>query len=212
MDSYLSRWQNNEEFILLYKKFNEIHGLNNPVDTALYARLYILRQLAKQQSKNIGNFVECGTYAGMSIFFVSDLCNGRFIGIDSFEGISDLGDFDSDYFKTIKLEVSMEIAERTVSNLNRDGFKVELYKGWIPSVFKDIDVIPYSYVHIDTDLYEPTKNSIEHFWPLMTKGGVLICDDYGSYKTPGARKAMIDFFGQDSILELPTGQAIVYKY
>ena len=51
----------------------------------------------------------------------------------------------------------------------------------------------YSYVHIDVDLYEPTKESINYFWPKMVYGGVLICDDYGSYKTIGARKAMDDF-------------------
>jgi predicted O-methyltransferase YrrM len=212
MDSYLSRWQDDEEFVNLHKLFNDINGMNNPIDTALYARLYILRQLAKQQANNPGNFVECGTYAGMSIFFVSDLCQKRFIGIDSFLGVSEPGIFDSDYFKTLKLDIPMEITQRIVSYLDRDDFKVELYKGWIPEVFNSIDSLLYSYVHIDTDLYQPTKDSIEKFWPLMLNGGVLICDDYGSYKTPGARKAMIDFFGKNSILELPTGQAIVYKH
>lgn len=212
MDSYLSRWEDDPTFVALHKKFNDINGMNNPIDTALYGRLYILRQIAKQQSRLSGNFAECGTYAGMSIFFVSDLCKERFIGIDSFEGVSEPGVFDSDYFKTLKLAMPMEIAQKIVNHLDRDGFSVELYKGWIPEVFKNIDVLSYSYVHIDTDLYQPTKDSIENFWPLLVNGGVLICDDYGSHKTPGARKAMIDFFGQDKILELPTGQAIVYKY
>ena len=45
----------------------------------------------------------------------------------------------------------------------------------------------------------------------MVYGGVLICDDYGSYKTIGARKAMDDFFGKKNILELPTGQGIIWK-
>lgn len=212
MDSYLSRWEDDPEFVKLHKKFNEINGMNNPIDTALYARLYILRQLAEQQMKNPGSFAECGTYAGMSIFFVSDLCKERFLGIDSFEGVSEPGDFDSEYFKTLKLDIPMEVTQRIVDHLSRDEFKVELYKGWIPEVFKKIDKLRYSYVHIDTDLYQPTKDSISYFWPLLFDGGVLICDDYGSYKTPGARKAMDDFFGKSNILELPTGQAIVYKH
>lgn len=212
MDSYLSRWEDDVEFVKLHQKFNEINGMNNPINTALYARLYILRQLAKQQSKVPGNFIECGTYAGMSIFFVADLCKERFLGIDSFEGVSEPGEFDTDYFKTLKLAMPMEIAQKIVSHLDRENFKVELYKGWIPNVFSNIDQLRYSYVHIDTDLYEPTRDSISHLWPLLNEGGVLICDDYGSYKTIGARKAMIEYFGQDNILELPTGQAIVYKH
>jgi len=212
MESYLSRWQDDPEFVKLHQTFNSITGMNDPIDTVLYARLYILRQLAKQQSNKKSNFVECGTYAGMSIYFVADLCNKRFLGIDSFEGVSEPGIFDSDYFKTVKLAMPLEIAQKITKNLEKNNFKVELYKGWIPEVFEKIDTLSYSYVHIDTDLYEPTKNSIEHFWPLMVDGAVLICDDYGSKKTPGARKAMIDFFGQEQILELPTGQAIVYKH
>ena len=60
-------------------------------------------------------------------------------------------------------------------------------------------------------MYEPTKDSINYFWPKIVPGGVIICDDYGSYKTIGARKAMDDFFGKDKILELPTGQGLVWK-
>jgi hypothetical protein len=87
----------------------------------------------------------------------------------------------------------------------------EIYKGWIPKVFNKIDNLQYSYVHIDVDMYEPTRDSISYFWDRICVGGVLICDDYGSYKTIGARKAMNDFFNRSDILELPTGQAIVFK-
>lgn len=207
MDSYISSWINDPVFIDLNNRYNEIHGLNNSLDNAFIARLYILRQLAQQQTNKNSNFAECGTYAGMSMHFVADLCSQRFIGIDSFEGVSDPGIYDTDYFKTIKLAIPIEIAEKTVKYHKN----IELYKGWIPTVFSKIDEADYSYVHIDVDLYEPTKESIEYFWPKIVRGGVLICDDYGSNKTIGARKAMIDFFGKVNILELPTGQGIVYK-
>lgn len=208
MDSYLSRWKDDAEFINLHRLFNETANINNNINTALYARLYVLRQLAKQQAIKNSNFAECGTYAGMSIFFTADACNKRFIGIDSFEGVSEPDENDTDYFKTVKLDIPMDVAK----NILKEHNNVELYKGWIPKVFNSIDNLNYSYVHIDVDLYQPTKDSIEYFWPKLIPTGVLICDDYGSYKTIGARKAMLDFFGKDNILELPTGQAIVYKY
>lgn len=210
MDSYISSWQSDESFLRAFKEFDYIVNTNhepNPIDTALYARLYILRQLAKQQQSKNKNFVECGVFAGMSMFFMAEFCNGNFVGIDSFDGVSDPGIYDTDYFNNVKLKIDMRFAQ----NVLKQYKNISLYKGWIPDVFKDISDIDYSLVHIDVDLYEPTKNSIEHFWPKLVNGGVLICDDFGSSKTIGARKAMIDFFGRDNILELPTGQGIVYK-
>lgn len=207
MDSYISRWKDDPRFIELNYQYDQIHGIKTDIDSALVARLYILRQLAKhQQNKNL-NFAEAGVFAGMSMHFVAEFCNARFIGIDSFEGVSDPGTYDTDYFKTVKLDIPIDYAKRTTKNIKN----IELYKGWIPDIFNQIEDLEYCYVNIDVDLYEPTKNSIEYFWPKIVPGGVLICDDYGSYKTIGARKAMNDFFGQENLLELPTGQAIIYK-
>lgn len=205
MDSYISSWKKDEEFLEIYKKFNSIVGIQDSLDTAFYARLYILRQLAKQQSGK-GNFAECGIYAGMSMFYVADLCKNKFVGVDSFEGVSKPDKNDSSYFNNKNLAIDIHYAKSALSNFNN----VLIYKGWIPEVFSELDEDTYAYVNIDVDLYMPTKESIEYFWPKIIKGGVLICDDFGSEKTIGARKAVIDYFG-DNILELPTGQAIVYK-
>jgi hypothetical protein len=207
MESYLSRWSDDTEFVELFNKFNNLYELNNQIDTAFIARLYILRQLAAQQSSKNLNFAECGVYAGMSMLFTADKCNKRFIGVDSFEGVSDKTEFDTDYFDTVKLDIDMKYALLTLDGISN----VEIYKGWIPEALNNLDELEYSYVHIDVDMYEPTRDSISYFWPRLCDGGVMICDDYGSHKTTGARKAMNDFFKRSSIIELPTGQAIVFK-
>lgn len=207
MESYLSRWSDDKEFVKLYEQFNNLYDLNNKIDTALYARLYVLRQLADQQKDKNLNFAECGVYAGMSMLFTADKCTQKFIGIDSFEGVSPKTEFDTDYFDKVTLEIEMKYSLLTLQEFNN----TEIYKGWIPDVFNQIGVLEYSYVHLDVDMYEPTRDSLEYFWDKICIGGVLICDDYGSYKTIGARKAMDDFFPRSSILEIPTGQAIVFK-
>lgn len=207
MESYLSRWSDDKDFVNIYEKFNELYSLNNKIDTALYARLYILRQLADQQKDKNLNFAECGVYAGMSMLFVADKCDQRFIGIDSFEGVSDKTEFDTDHFDTLKLDIDIKYSIQTLDGISN----AEIYKGWIPDAFNQLDDLEYSYVHIDVDMYEPTRDSISYFWDRLCVGGVLICDDYGSYKTIGARKAMDDFFDRSLILELPTGQAVVFK-
>jgi hypothetical protein len=207
MEQYFSSWIKDPEFLDIYNSFNEVAGINFNIDNPWYARLYILRQLALQQSNKNKKFIECGVYAGQSMYFVSDLCSNEFIGVDSFEGVSEPGKFDTEYFNSVKLELDISYAK----NILKDKNNIKLIKGWIPVIFDTMNKEEYSYVHIDVDLYSPTKYSIEYLWPQLIIGGVLICDDYGSEKTPGARKAMDEYFGKSKILELPTGQAVVFK-
>lgn len=48
-------------------------------------------------------------------------------------------------------------------------------------------------LHLDTDWYESTKHELEHLYPRLSPGGILIIDDYGRWA--GARKAVDEYFG-----------------
>lgn len=207
MNQYYSSWAKDLEFKNIYDSFGKLAGQQENIEDPWFGRLYILRQLALQQSNKNKKFIECGVYAGQSMYFVADLCNNEFIGIDSFEGVSDPGEFDTDYFKTTKLELDISYAQHRL----QDKKNIKLVKGWIPNIFTVLEKDEYSYIHIDLDLYKPTKSAIEYLWPQLVIGGVLICDDYGSEKTIGAKKAMNDYFGKNNLLELPTGQAVIFK-
>jgi hypothetical protein len=45
---------------------------------------------------------------------------------------------------------------------------------------------------LDTDLYESTAHELEHLWPRISPGGVLLIDDYGHFM--GAKKAVDEYF------------------
>lgn len=47
-------------------------------------------------------------------------------------------------------------------------------------------------MRLDTDWYESTRHEMEHLWPRLSPGGVLIVDDYGHWD--GARKAVEEYF------------------
>jgi O-methyltransferase len=47
-------------------------------------------------------------------------------------------------------------------------------------------------LRLDTDWYESTKVEMEHLYPRLAVGGVLIIDDYGHWQ--GARRAVDEFF------------------
>jgi O-methyltransferase len=46
-------------------------------------------------------------------------------------------------------------------------------------------------LRLDTDWYESTKHELEHLYPRLAPGGVLIVDDYGHWK--GAREAVDEY-------------------
>ena len=46
-------------------------------------------------------------------------------------------------------------------------------------------------LRLDTDWYESTRHELEHLYPRLSSGGVLLLDDYGWWK--GAREAVDEF-------------------
>jgi hypothetical protein len=53
-------------------------------------------------------------------------------------------------------------------------------------------------LRLDTDWYSSTRYELEHLYPRLETGGVLIVDDYGHLA--GARKAVDDYFAGEPIL------------
>ena len=53
-----------------------------------------------------------------------------------------------------------------------------------------------SLINIDLDFYEPTKVALDCLYSHVSRGGVVILDDYGSFQ--GANNAIDEFFGDKS--------------
>jgi len=52
-------------------------------------------------------------------------------------------------------------------------------------------------LRLDTDWYESTRHELEHLYPRLVPGGVLIIDDYGHWA--GCRKAVDEYFAARNI-------------
>jgi hypothetical protein len=89
----------------------------------------------------------------------------------------------------------------------------ELHRGWIPHCFEPAKDARFALVHIDVDLYDPTRDACEFFYPRLATGGVMVFDDHGFASCPGATKAIDEYFADkpDTPLGLPTGQAMLWK-
>ena len=51
-----------------------------------------------------------------------------------------------------------------------------------------------AFLRLDTDFYSSTRCELEHLYPQLNPGGVVIIDDYGLWR--GARKATDEYFAQ----------------
>ena len=135
---------------------------------------------------------------------------------DSFEGLSEPSgpDRPSDARAWAWQRGDLSVPIETVrQNLRRFDF-VAYHRGWIPERFHEVAERRFCFVHVDVDLYQPTRDSIEFFYERLVPGGVLLCDDYGFTTCPGARRAFDEFVAdkpERSVVHLTTGQGLIVK-
>lgn len=195
-----------KEFLKYYERFEgtkNYHSLD---------RKYVLNQIMKLTYNVDGDTAECGAFAGASSFL---MCNHllsthkKHCIFDSFEGLSNPSGEDGEYWHQGDLSSSEEIIRLNLRNFNN----VEIYKGWIPERFSEVSSRKFSFVHLDVDLFQPTFDSLEFFYPRMNQGGIILCDDYGFTTCPGAKKAVDEFFSdkKEPVICLPTGQAFMVR-
>jgi predicted O-methyltransferase YrrM len=153
-------------------------------------RLYVIEQMAKYCNNLKGDYAECGTYLGSSAFFLAKHAPQDVFLFDSWEGLSEPSNFDSDYWNKGDLNSNLDTAQENL----KDFTNIQFFKGWIPTRFIEVAHRSFALVHIDVDIYQPTKDTLEFFWDRILPGGVIICDDYGFANCAGAKKAFDDFF------------------
>jgi hypothetical protein len=141
---------------------------------------------------------------------------------DSFEGLSEFRAQDLSEFQPTKKHRDAERAhyasdfQRMQKLVAPYGF-VRLHKGWIPQVFKGVDVGEVGFAMIDVDLYEPTRDALEWVYPnVEVGGGVIFFDDYGYNCFPGAKKAVDECLADTPVrlglfIENPMGSAYLIK-
>lgn len=200
-------WREDQSFLTNYKRLSP----GNPYSQD---RKYVLREFVRFTHATPGVMAECGCYQGASAFFIAqESPNTPLHLFDSFEGLSAPRKEDSTELKGAPYWVQGDLAthDKIVLKNLAEFDNIEVHKGWIPNRFQDVDNKTFRLVHIDVDLYQPTKDSLEFFYSRMNRGGVIVMDDYGSTLCPGARKAADEFFADkpEYLLHFPTGQGVI---
>jgi O-methyltransferase len=74
--------------------------------------------------------------------------------------------------------------------------RVHFIKGRVEDTIPDQAPPVISLLRLDTDWYESTRHELIHLFPRLSRGGVLIIDDYGHYQ--GARQACDEYFSENN--------------
>jgi len=156
-----------------------------------------------------GAIIECGVYRGNSLMLNMHLStllepyaiNRSIYGFDTFEGFQsisknkDPADITEKNFSDTSHSVLQKMIEcndivRPVNKISR----CELIKGdivnTVPEFVKSRPDLLVAMLILDTDLYEPTKIALEHFLPLMPKGGIVALDEVAYKHFPGESEAL----------------------
>jgi O-methyltransferase len=188
-------WMSDDAF----NKYLQLIGEYTPLKSINAGRRWMIYQLIRLTEKVPGDTAECGVFRGggsylIASFLVRSRLSKAHHLFDSFEGLSGPESEDGTHWRKHNLAVGLAATEKLMSRFPN----IHIYKGWIPNRFQEIANRQFSFVHIDVDLYQPTRDSIEFFYPRLTPGGIIICDDYGSSACPGATKAMNEFLQDKS--------------
>src|SRR5262249_51180578 len=146
-----------------------------------FERKYNLAELFKLVLHVDGDVAECGTYKGGSAFFmarhiIEHKLDKRLCLFDSFEGLSAPAAVDGSHWHRGALTSSLTDVQNCLAPLGATPF-VEFFPGWIPSRFPNVSDRKFCFVHIDVDLHDPTRDSMEFFYPRLTPGGIIVLDD-----------------------------------
>ncbi len=157
-----------------------------------------------------GDTAECGVFCGLGSQIIlahnlkADNTPHHHV-FDSFEGLSKPDEPDGDYWESGNLSVAKDIVAKNLHKSGNGNFT--LYEGWIPERFADVTDKKFRFVHVDVDLYQPTRDSVQFFYDRMVPGGILVCDDYGFKTCPGATQACNEILENkpEKMIYLPDG-------
>lgn len=156
-----------------------------------------------------GDFVECGVWKGgsaqmMALVLRDAGVSDRVIWLyDTFAGMSEPSPKDGVSVRALwaeqerdghndwcfsPLEEVQQVMTRAAYPAEHLRFVVGKVEETIPKQAPDTIAL----LRLDTDWYESTLHELNHLWPRLSPGGVLVIDDYGHWE--GARRAVDEFF------------------
>lgn len=171
------------------------------------------------QAKIEGDFVECGVWRGgssmasaLTLNHLKDQHRHLYL-YDTYDGMSEPTeeDISRDGEKAeSQLKNSSKNDARSVwcysaleevrSNMASTGYPLEnihFVEGKVEDTIPQTIPEKIAILRLDTDWYESTRHELEHLFPRLEKGGIIIIDDYGHWE--GCRKAVDEYIKKNDL-------------
>lgn len=201
-------WPQDPHFLAARERVNDdIPGIPLP-------RCYGLQSAIRSVADVNGDVAECGVRFARSTVSLklADPREREYFLFDSWEGLAEptAEDRTNQVKEWHAGDIKSDEAQARANLSQWSG--IHFMRGWIPERFPEVADRKFAFVHVDVDLYEATRDTLNFFADRLSPGAVMLCDDYGSLKCPGARKACDEFVAQRGakLFESMTGQALIF--
>jgi O-methyltransferase len=214
----LHRLTKNRYTICLTQILLDRPRLFNVLD-AEYIRLAALELVAHEiNSGNLpGDVAEVGVYQGEFARFIGAAFPHRKIYLfDTFEGFAHsqvARDSRANLVKAVDdfTDTSVNLVLNRLPHPERAIVK----KGIFPETTTGLEDEVFCFVSLDCDLYEPTRDGLEFFYPRLTPGGFLFVHDFNNDLYKGVKEAVLEFSLREEVAFIPlpdsAGTAIVAR-
>jgi O-methyltransferase len=154
-----------------------------------------------------GDIVECGVWAGGSSMLAALTLRSlgatrRMWLYDTFGDFPHPGEKDEFYAAGQHENKPYERApslDQVKANMAGTGQEDVVYvEGPVEETIPSTAPEEIALLRLDTDWYESTRHELDHLYPRLSEGGVLIIDDYGHFQ--GARRAVDEYFHDRPVL------------
>lgn len=171
-----------------------------------------------------GAFVECGVWRGGSVMAM--LLQLQALGVndrdiylyDTFEGMTEPTTMDTSAYEAPALETwerltkqgerawdelfktevfNEELVRDTLASTGYPAQHLHFVRGPVEETIPTITPDQIAILRLDTDWYASTVHELEHLYPRLQTGGVLIIDDYGHWE--GARAAVDEYLARPDV-------------
>ncbi len=182
-------------------------------DPSRIGKVLVHYELFKQAVNLPGVIMEFGVFKGISLVrfaifrsLFSNVDSKKIVGFDTFSQFPEATcEADHRHAESFVKEagshsISTDQLHKTLKWRGLDR-NVELIEGNIcdtgPDYVKEHPELRISLLHLDVDLYEPTKVILDYFYSKVVNSGVIIFDDYATFG--GETKAIDEFFEDKAV-------------
>jgi O-methyltransferase len=164
-----------------------------------------------------GAIVECGVWRGGSMMAAAltllraGVDDRELYLFDTFEGMTDPGDEDVRHTgeraadvlagpvegSHAKAAASIDEVRNALHGVGYPRERLHFVQGPVEETLPGSAPETIALLRLDTDWYSSTKHELEHLYPRLVPGGVLIIDDYAHWE--GSRRAVDEYLAEHGL-------------